>query len=154
MAGRRPPVPQGYQAFLKDLKERIRTAQVRAALAINRELVLLYWSVERDILGWQNQHGWGAKVIDRLAADLRRAFPEMTGFSPRNLKYMRAFALAWPDEQIVQQVAAQIPWFHNCVLLDRVKDAQAREWYVRETIQNGWSRSALMHQIDSALYKR
>ena len=110
--------PEGYEPFLKDLKERIRTAQVRAALAVNRELVLLYWSIGKDILTQQKQHGWGAKIIDRLAADLRNAFPGMTGFSPRNLKYMRAFAEAWPDEQIVQQLAAQIPWFHNCILLD------------------------------------
>jgi hypothetical protein len=102
-------VPQGYEGFLRDLKER---SQVKAALAVNRELVLLYWSIGRDVLAQQHQRGWGAKVIDRLAADLRSAFPDTRGFSPRNLKYMRAFALAWPDEPIVQQLAAQIPWFH------------------------------------------
>jgi predicted nuclease of restriction endonuclease-like (RecB) superfamily len=147
-------LPEGYEAFLKDLKERIRTTQVRAALAVNRELVLLYWSIGRDILTRQKQHGWGAKIIDRLAADLRNAFPEMTGFSPRNLKYMRAFGEAWPDEQIVQQLAAQIPWFHNCVILDRVKSPVEREWYIRQTIQNGWSRNVLVHQIESGLYRR
>src|SRR6516162_1094586 len=146
--------PEGYETFLKDLKERIRTAQVRAALAVNRELVLLYWSIGRDILARQKERGWGAKIIDRLAADLRKAFPEMTGFSPRNLKYMRAFAEAWPDEQIVQQLAAQIPWFHNCVILDRVKSPPEREWYIRQTIQNGWSRNVLVHQIESGLYRR
>ena len=146
--------PEGYESFLKDLKDRIRSAQVRAALAVNRELVLLYWSIGRDILTRQKQHGWGAKIIDRLAADLRNAFPEMTGFSPRNLKYMRAFAEAWPDEQVVQQLAAQIPWFHNCVILDRVKSPPEREWYIRQTIQNGWSRNVLVHQIESGLYRR
>src|SRR5436190_15817941 len=105
---------EGYDDFLRDLKERIRSAQVRAALAVNRELVLLYWQIGRDILARQQQRGWGARVIDRLAADLHQAFPEMQGFSRRNLKYMRAFAEAWPDEPIVQQAAAQIPWFHNC----------------------------------------
>src|SRR5262249_12643655 len=147
-------VPQGYDAFLSDLKERIRRTQVRAALAVNRELVLLYWNVGRDILAQQQQHGWGAKVIDRLAADLHHAFPEAQGFSPRNLKYMRAFAQAWPEEAIVQQVAAQIPWFHNCILLDKVKDPAERLWYVRKTIEHGWSRSILDHQIDSGLYHR
>jgi predicted nuclease of restriction endonuclease-like (RecB) superfamily len=102
-----PPV--GYDAFLLDLKQRIREAQVRAALAVNRELVLLYWGIGREILSRQQQQGWGARVIDRLAADLRHAFPEMSGFSPRNLKYMRSFAAAWPDEAFVQQVAAQLP---------------------------------------------
>ena len=147
-------LPEGYELFLKDLKERIRTAQVRAALAVNRELVLLYWSIGRDILARQKQHGWGAKIIDRLAADLHTAFPEMTGLSPRNLKYMRALAEAYPDEQLVQQVVAQIPWGHNVRILDYVKSPTEREWYIRQTIQNGWSRNILVHQIESGLYRR
>jgi len=150
----RSATPEGYEAFLGELKERIRTAQVRAALAVNRELVLLYWGIGRDILARQQKHGWGAKVVDRLGADLRRSFPDISGFSPRNLKYMRAFAEAWPDQQFVQQAAAQIPWFHNCMLLDQVKDAHVREWYIRQTIANGWSRNVLVHQIESGLYKR
>lgn len=145
---------QGYASLLNELKERIRAAQVRAGLAVNRELVSLYWSIGRDILGRQKEQGWGAKIVDRLAADLRKAFPEMTGFSPRNLKYMRSFAEAWPDEQFVQQLAAQIPWFHNCVILDQVKSIAEREWYIRQTIQNGWSRNVLVHQIESGLYRR
>jgi len=146
--------PEGYDDFLRDLKERIRVAQVRAALAVNRELVLLYWEIGRDILARQQQHGWGARVVDRLASDLHHAFPEVRGFSPRNLKYMRAFAEAWPDEPIVQQVAAQLPWFHHCVLLDKVKVPAEREWYIRQTIQHGWSRNVLVHQIESGLYHR
>ena len=106
-------LPKGYDELLRQLKERIRSAQLRAGLAVNREMVLLYWQIGREILQRQEQEGWGAKVIDRLAADLRRAFPDMTGLSPRNLKYMRAFAAAWPDEAIVHRAAAQIPWFHN-----------------------------------------
>ena len=102
--------PEGYEPFLKDLKERIRTAQVRAALAVNRELVLLYWSIGRDILIRQKQHGWGAKIIDRLAADLRTAFPEMTGLSPRNLKYMRTLAEAYADEQFCAADCCTNPW--------------------------------------------
>jgi len=147
-------VPEGYESFLKGLKERVRAAQLRAGLSVNRELVLLYWSIGRDILARQKKQGWGAKVIERLAGDLPREFPEMTGFSPRNLKYMRALAEAWPDEQFVQQVAAQIPWFHNCAILDRVKSPVEREWYMRATIQNGWSRNILVHQIESGLYRR
>ena len=107
-----PLAPDSYGQFLADLKGRIRTAQLRASLAVNRELVLLYWQIGRDILDRQERENWGAKVIDRLATDLKRAFPEMKGFSPRNLKYMRAFAEAWPDEANVQQPVAQIPWGH------------------------------------------
>jgi predicted nuclease of restriction endonuclease-like (RecB) superfamily len=143
-----------YEQFLRELKERIRNAQIQAALAVNRELILLYWQIGREILTRQQQEGWGAKVINKLAKDLQKAFPEMKGFSPRNLKYMRAFAEAYPDEQIVQQLAAQIPWFHNCVLLDKVKNSTERLWYINQTIQYGWSRSILTHQIESRLYHR
>jgi predicted nuclease of restriction endonuclease-like (RecB) superfamily len=145
---------QGYPAFLAELKQRIRNARLRAALSVNRELILLYWSIGRDILKRQHTEGWGSKVIDRLAADLRRAFPEMTGISGRNLKYMRALAEAWPNEQIVQQVAAQLPWGHNMHLLDAVKSPSEREWYARQAIQNGWSRNVFAHQIESDLFSR
>jgi len=103
------PLPADYAAWLAELKGRIHAAQQRATLAVNRELVLLYWQIGRDILARQGREGWGAKVIDRLAQDLRSAFPDMKGFSPRNLKYMRAFAEAWPDESFVQGVIAQLP---------------------------------------------
>lgn len=148
------PPAEGYDDFLRDLKERIRGAQVKAALAVNRELVTLYWSVGRDILAEQQQRGWGAKVIDRLAADLRLAFPELKGFSPRNLKYMRALAEAYPDEQFVQQLVAQIPWGHNVRILDAINDPAGREWYMRQTVEHGWSRNVLVHQIESGLYRR
>lgn len=112
------PLPDGYAGWLAELKGRIHIAQQRATLAVNRELVLLYWQIGRDILTRQSEQGWGAKVIDRLADDLRVAFPEMKGFSPRNLKYMRAFAEAWPDEPFVQEVLAQLPWYHHLTLLE------------------------------------
>ncbi len=144
----------GYAQLLENLRQRIRQAQVRAALSVNRELVLLYWHIGREILQRQAQEDWGAKVIDRLAQDLTQEFPEMKGFSPRNLKYMRAFAEAWPDEQIVQQLVAQIPWGHNVRLLDYVKDPAERLWYVQQTIEHGWSRNVPVHQIESKLYER
>ncbi|MGH9899816.1 MAG: PDDEXK nuclease domain-containing protein [Pyrinomonadaceae bacterium] len=144
----------GYDELLSELKDRIRRAQVRAALAVNRELVLLYWQIGRDILERQQRQGWGAKVIERLSADLRRAFPEMKGFSPRNLKYMRAFAEAWPDEPFVQQVVAQIPWGHNIRILDHVKDTTEREWYVQKAKEHGWSRDILELHIETRLYHR
>jgi predicted nuclease of restriction endonuclease-like (RecB) superfamily len=148
------PELSNYDAFLSILKQRIRTAQVRAALAVNQELVLLYWQIGREILQRQQAEGWGTKVIERIAKDLKREFPDIRGFSSRNLKYMRAFAEAYPDEQIVQQAAAQIPWFHNCVLLDRVKAPEQRVWYIQQTIENGWSRAILEMQIESRLYER
>ena len=113
----------GYLTFLTELKQRIRSARIRAAVSVNRELILLYWGIGRDILARQQSEGWGAKVITRLAADLRRAFPEMSGLSVRNLKYMRSLAQAWPDEELVQQVVAQLPWGHNTHLLYAVKSA-------------------------------
>jgi predicted nuclease of restriction endonuclease-like (RecB) superfamily len=149
-----PLAPDTYGQFLADLKGRIRAAQLRASMAVNRELVLLYWQIGRDILDRQERENWGAKVIDRLAADLKRAFPDMKGFSPRNLKYMRRFAEVWGGEEFVQQVAAQLPWFHNCVLLDKLADREERIWYARAAIQHGWSRNVLVHQIESGRLHR
>jgi predicted nuclease of restriction endonuclease-like (RecB) superfamily len=143
-----------YRDLLARLKSQIRTAQVRAALAVNRELVLLYWDIGKEILTRQRVDGWGTKVIDRLAKDLRLEFPEMQGISSRNLKYMRAFAQSWRTKAIVQQAAAQLPWFHNCVLIDKVKDTRERLWYVQRAIENGWSRNVLVLQIESGLYRR
>ncbi len=146
--------PQSYAVFVSDLKRKITEARHRASLSVNRELILLYWSIGRDILARQEREGWGAKIIDRLAADLGRAFPEMTGLSSRNLKYMRAFAEAWPDPEIMQQVVAQLPWGHNVRLLDAVKVEGERLWYARQAIEHGWSRNVLLHQIDSNLFAR
>jgi predicted nuclease of restriction endonuclease-like (RecB) superfamily len=160
---KRKPVPnaivqqagaQSYAHFLSAIKERIRTTQIKAALAANAELVRHSWEIGREILDNQKRQGWGAKIIDRLAADLQRGFPNLSGYSVRNLKYMRAFAEAWPDAEIVHQLGAQIPWKHNCVLLDRVKHPQIREFYIRKTVEHGWSRSVLIHQLDTELHKR
>lgn len=147
-------IPEDYHDFLRELKGRILQAQVRAVLSVNRELVLLYWQIGRDILNRQQQQGWGTKVIDNLANDLRKAFPEMKGFSPRNLKYMRSFAETYPDEQFVQEVLAQITWYHNIALMEKLKSSEERLWYARQTIEQGWSRNVLVHQIESGLYRR
>jgi predicted nuclease of restriction endonuclease-like (RecB) superfamily len=152
--GRLTELPAGYAAILAELKDQIRSARIKAALAVNRQLVLLYWRIGRRILKQQHEEGWGSKIIDRLSLDLRREFPEMKGLSSRNLKYMRAFSESYPDEAIVQQLAAQIPWFHNCVLLDKLKRPEERIWYIRQNISQGWSRSVLVHQIESGLYER
>ena len=148
------PTPQGYADWLAELKGRIHGAQQRAALAVNRELVGLYWQIGRDILARQAEQGWGTKVIDRLAHDLRTAFPDMKGFSPRNLKYMRAFAEAWPDAEIVQQAAAQLPWGHNLVLLERLKEPAERLAYAQAAVEHGWSRNVLNLHIETRLLER
>jgi len=127
---------------------------VRAALSVNRELVLLYWQLGRDILTRQRQQGWGAKVVDRLASDLQKEFPDMKGFSPRNLKYMRAFAEAYPNEPIVQEVLAQITWYHNIALIEKLKSPEERLWYAQKTVEHGWSRNVLVHQIETGLHRR
>ena len=148
------PAPEGYADWLAELKDRIHGAQQRATLAVNRELVLLYWQIGRDILARQAQQGWGAKVIERLAHDLRTAFPQMKGFSPRNLKYMRAFAEAWPDESFVQEVLAQLPWYHQLALLDKLPDPKTRRWYAAKAIEHNWSRNVLVMQIETRLRER
>lgn len=146
--------PTGYADWLSGLKTRIQTAQQRATLAVNRELVLLYWQIGRDILTRQAEQGWGAKVIERLAEDLRQAFPDMKGFSPRNLKYMRAFAEAWPDEEFVQGALAQLPWYHQLALLDKLPGPETRRWYAAQAIEHNWSRNMLVMQIESRLLER
>lgn len=143
-----------YQTFLSDLKKRIRTAQIKAALAVNQELVLLYWRIGTEILKRQEAEGWGSKVINQLSKDLKQEFPDIKGFSSRNLKYMRAFAESWPDESIVQEALAQIPWYHNIALLEKLKDRQQRLWYLQKTVENGWSRDVLVMQIETNLYSR
>nr|WP_295111873.1 DUF1016 N-terminal domain-containing protein [uncultured Caulobacter sp.] len=136
------------------MKARVRSARLAAVVSVNRELVKLYWSIGRDVLARQAREGWGAKVIDRLATDLRAEFPEMKGFSPRNLKYMRSFAEAYPDAEFVQQAAAQLTWSHNIKVLDSVRDADARRFYLEQAIEHGWSLNVLANQIDSDVFIR
>ena len=146
--------PEGYAQWLDELKARIHTAQQRAVLTVNRELVLLYWQIGRDILTRQKEQGWGTKVVERLSHDLRKSFPDSKGFSRANLMYMRAFAEAWSEEAIVQQAVGQLPWGHNLVLLSKLKDRQQRLDYAQKTIDNGWSRNVLVMQIESRLLER
>ncbi|MCD6207193.1 MAG: DUF1016 family protein [Methanosarcinales archaeon] len=155
------PVPAGktempaeYTAVLGELKKRIQSERLRVTLAANSAMVLMYWDIGKVILDRQEHQGWGAKVIDRLSHDLKTAFPDMKGFSPRNLKYMRTFAEAWPEREIVQRTVAQIPWRSNLALLDKLEDYQTRLWYAHNTIENGWSREILAMQIETNLHKR
>lgn len=159
-----------YVLTLADLKQKIRQAQQRAVVKVNTELLLLYWEVGKVILEQQRYAGWGAKVIKRLSADLKEEFPEMKGFSERNLKYMRAFAEAYPEfrivqgglaqsdaslgNEIVQGPLAQLTWYHHITLLDKVSDPDHRAFYVQKTIENGWSRNVMVRQIESGLLQR
>ncbi|MBI3268758.1 MAG: DUF1016 domain-containing protein [Planctomycetes bacterium] len=147
-------IPADYAAWLASLKGRIASARRRAALAANEELVRLYHQIGTEILERQNRQGWGAKVIDRLASDLKAAFPEMKGFSSSNLKYMRYFAQMCPDIRIGQQPADQLPWFHLVTLLTQLSSGAEREWYATNSIQHGWSRSTLEAHIKNRLHQR
>jgi len=130
-------LPPDYAPLLSEIKARVQAARIKAGLAANRELLKLYWDIGRLILDRQQKEGWGAKVIDRLSADLQNEFPGQQGFSPRNLKYMRTFAEAWPDEQIVQAPLAQITWYHNIALIEKLTNAEQRLRYARKAIENG-----------------
>src|SRR5258708_37372968 len=147
------PIPPGYPALLEEVKTRIRDAQLRAALTLNQETIQLYWSIGQDLSSRFAAEGWGTKVVDRLAKDLGTEFPGVEGFSLRNLRYMRSFAEAWPDTQILQ-LAAKLPWGHHMVLLDRLKEGKSREWYLRASLEYGWSRNVLTHHISTQLRER
>ena len=159
--------PSGYAELLAALKERIATARIKAALAVNAELVSLYWSIGQAIVERQQSARWGQSVVERLVEDLQKEFPGIEGFSPRNIWRMRAFYLAYTKEVAMAQppldgvdgvnlpqVAAEIPWFHNVILIEKIKDTAVRMWYIRKTVEHGWSRNILAMQISSRLHER
>ena len=140
-----------YISIVENIKREIKAAQYRAAIHANVDMLLLYHDIGCVI----NEHKfWGNRFIDNLATDIRIDFPESKGYSVRNLKYMAKFAENYPNREFVQQVVAQIPWGHNVVLLDKVSDTNEREWYIKKSAENGWSRNVLVHQIESGLYQR
>jgi len=143
-----------YGKFLEDLKLRVQQSRYQAAYKVNKELILLYHHIGTEILKRQKTQGWGTKVIDQLSKDLISAFPEMKGFSSRNLKYMRLFAESYPKTEFVQEVLAQLSWYHNLTLLDKIKDEKERLFYVYQTLENGWSRNLMVIQIEQNLYTR
>jgi predicted nuclease of restriction endonuclease-like (RecB) superfamily len=152
-----PPLsglPRDYAAILGEIKQRIREERLRVVMAANSAMILLYWDIGRLILERQERAGWGARVIDRLAADLTEAYPEMKGLSPRNLKYMRAFAAAWPERSIVQEPLARIPWYHHIALMEKCRTPAERLWYARQSAEQGWSHNILSIQIGSRVHER
>jgi predicted nuclease of restriction endonuclease-like (RecB) superfamily len=147
-------MPNSYSSFLEDLKGFIKKEKLATILNAHQRMILMYWHIGKAILTKQEAEGWGAKVIDRLSADLKEAFPEETGFSPRNLKYMRKFAESWEDAEIVQRTVALIPWRSNLTLLDKIKEPELRLWYAQKTIENGFVKDMLVFQIECNLHVR
>lgn len=160
-------IPSGYPGFLSNIKERIAEARVRASLSVNRELIELYWYIGKMIVERQGREGWGKGIVERLAIDLQREFPDMRGFSSGNIWRMRSLYVSYSEQSqilaqpvreltgvILPQAVAEIPWGHNVTLLEKVKNTNERLWYAEQTIENGWSRNVLIHQIESGLYKR
>ena len=140
-----------YKEILQGVKDEILKSQYKAMQIVNRELIFMYWHIGKIIL---DNSKWGNKFIDNLSVDLKLEFPTIKGFSIRNLKYMRKIAEEYPDFEFVQQVVAQIPWGHNLILLDKIKNTEERKWYIQQSILNGWSRSMLNMQIEGRLYER
>ena len=140
-----------YLSIVESIKKEIRTAQYRATVRVNRELLMLYYSIGNII----NKHKtWGNKFIENLAADIKLSFPDATGYSVRNLKYMAKFSSRFPNQEIVQAALAQITWYHHIALMDKVKRPEEHIWYAKQAAENGWSRNVLVHQIESGLYQR
>ena len=142
-----------YMQFIEKIKEQIRTQRISVVMKANSSMICLYWTIGKAILEKQEEEGWGAKVIDRMAKDLKEAFPDLSGFSPRNIKYMRKFALCWPDYEFVQRVVAQIPWRTNITLLDKLKEQEERIWYAEKTIENGFYIDLLRNMLETQLSK-
>jgi predicted nuclease of restriction endonuclease-like (RecB) superfamily len=171
-------LPADYPLFLESLKSRVQQSQTKAMLSVNRELIQLYWDIGRQIAQRQNLEGWGRSTVERLAADLQNAFPGIQGFSRTNIFRMRAFFLAYSNAEVVPQAVGQLndeaivaqpvgqfeatppevvlnlPWGHNCVLIEKLKEQSSRSWYAAKTLEHGWSRTILTVQIESGLYAR
>lgn len=147
-------MPEWYGDLLGSVRARVSQGRRQAVAAVTQELVLTYWKIGHEILDRQDREGWGAKVIDRLSVDLRREFPGARGFSPRNLRYMRTFAAAWPDLPVGQHPVAQLPWRHQVALLDKLNESKSRLWYAQRSIEEGWSSNILALKIETRLWER
>ena len=147
-------LPPSYDRVLIDLKQRIQNTQLRAAVAINKELTLLYWYIGQQLSVRHRKERWGSKIIDRLAQDLKKEFPTVSGFSSRSLRYMRTFAEAYSEDVMLQHSVAILPWRHNILLLEKLKDTEKRLWYADQSLENGWSSDVLAMQIESNLIER
>lgn len=145
---------KNYLSFLDDIKNRLKTAQIRASLAVNKELIRFYWELGHELSIKQKTFKWGTSVLEQFSQDIRQAFPAMQGFSVSNLQRMRSFAQQYPDFLIHPQVVGELPWGHIATLIQQVKPSEQREWYAKKTIENGWSRAILEMQIETDLFSR
>lgn len=143
-----------YLSFIDNIKNEIEKQRLSVVLSANASMICLYWNIGKAILNKQAEEGWGSKVIDRISKDINDAFPDMSGFSPRNIKYMRKFAEVWNDYEFMQRTAAQIPWRSNILLMDKLSNQDERVWYAQKTLENGWSRDVLALQVESRLIER
>lgn len=147
-------IDKSYIGILSSLKTKIRSAQIKASISVNTQMIQLYWEIGRVISMEQKRHKWGSKVVQRLSEDLQKEFPGMKGLSYRNLDYMKKFYEEYQGITILPQPVAKLPWSHNRVLLDKVGSHIERLWYAKQAVENGWSRAVLVHQIESSLYYR
>lgn len=143
-----------YGSLLGEIKQRIRSAQYEALKAVNKELIALYWDIGRLIVARQQGNSWGKSIVEQLAKDLRKEFPGMTGFSPRNIWRMRDFYLTYRDNEKLTPLVAEIGWTHNLLILEKCKDDLEREFYIRMTRKNGWTKNVLIHQIENQTYEK
>ena len=147
-------VPSGYLDMRDTIIAKIENTRTQMIIQANSGMITLYWDIGKEILYRQKNEGWGAKVIDRLSKDLKESFPDLNGFSPRNLSNMKKFAEVWTDHSILQQVVAKIPWRSNIVLMDKLQDIESRLWYAKKLIENGWSSNVLDIMISSQTMER
>ena len=147
-------VESDYLQFLKEIKEKIVSSRIRAYRGLNRGLIKLYWEIGRNIVERQEKFGWGKSIVEKLSRDLRQEFSATKGYSAQNLWYMRQLYLEYRDFPNLQQLVGEIPWGQNLVILSRLKDVKEREFYIRGTIQFGWSRNVLIHQIEAEAHKQ
>ena len=147
-------MPGWYGEMLDNIKSLVANGRRQVMWTANVQMSMMYYQIGKNILQRQNAEGWGSKIVDRLSADLKKTFPEMNGFSPRNLKYMRRFAEVWPDESIVQRCVAQLPWRHNICLMEKVKEPNRRLAYAMSAIEHGWSKTILELQLDNYTLER
>ena len=146
-------MPNRYPELLANVSKEVIAGRSRAIAAVNREMLLSYWTIGRELANRELAQGWGAKVVTRLSADVRSAFPKARGFSPRNLRYMKSFAQAWQNFPMLQGPLATLPWYH-IALLEKLSDGETRLWYAATAVDHGWSRSVLAHHIEAKLHER
>lgn len=147
-----------YRTFIKEIKQKVREAQIKASVKVNTTLLEFYWELGREIIARQKDTEWGSGFLQHLSKDLMHEFPDMKGFSKRNLERIRQWYLFYSEEHIIAtQVVSQlvqVPWSHNLVILQKSRHKTEALFYIQKTIENSWSRSVLIHQVESKLYER